>query len=288
MNYSALIQNRKSAREFSANSVPAAAVAQIEAFYKDGCHRLLPGLRTELRIFGTEAKAELERAAGYEDFLVGAPNYLVLLSEQAPNAGVNAGYMMEDLILKLTEMGLGSCWITFTDSGRIKQALGIRSELEVAAIAAFGEGVRGLRRLRFNLLSMKNVDNSAKRQYFAPKKGVYDLSYLNAWGKQDGLDDHIGFYDDMLWEALYAASLSPSYLNRQPYGFVIRDTSITLVEMADAYTDRIDGDLDLGVVLLHFTAAASQWAGHIAWQMDASANELSLPEGYRAVAACKL
>ena len=127
MNYSALIQNRKSAREFSANSVPAAAVAQIEAFYKDGCHRLLPGLRTELRIFGTEAKAELERAAGYEDFLVGAPNYLVLLSEQAPNAGVNAGYMMEDLILKLTEMGLGSCWINRArevfDSAEGKQLL---------------------------------------------------------------------------------------------------------------------------------------------------------------------
>lgn len=288
MNYSALIQNRKSSREFSARSVPAAAVAQIEAYYQNGCQRLVPGIATELRIFGTEAKAALESAAGYQDFLVGAPNYLVLLSAQDPCAVVNAGYIMEDLILKLTEMDLGSCWITFTDSDRVKQALGIQSGMDVAAIAAFGEGVKGLRRLRFNLLSMKNVDNAAKRQYFAPKKGVYEMAFVDRWGKTDGLDDHIGFYEDMLWEALYAASLSPSYLNRQPYGFVVCGSSVTLVETADAYTDRIDGDLDLGVVLLHFAAAASQWSGHVAWKLGAEAGQLALPEGYRVVAACTL
>ena len=92
----------------------------------------------------------------------------------------------------------------------------------------------------------------------------------------------------MLWEALYAASLSPSYLNRQPYGFVVCGSSVTLVETADAYTDRIDGDLDLGVVLLHFAAAASQWSGHVAWKLGAEAGQLALPEGCRVVATCTL
>ena len=92
----------------------------------------------------------------------------------------------------------------------------------------------------------------------------------------------------MLWEAFYAASLSPSYLNRQAYGFVIHDGRITLVRRPDAYTTEIDGKLSLGIVLLHFTSVASEWAGTIQWRFGADAAALPLPEGYEAVASCVL
>ena len=288
MNYSALIQNRKSVREFSEKKVPASVLAEVEAYYQKGCQRLVPALETELRIFGDEAKEALEGSAGYKDFLIGAPQYLVLLSAKGACAGENAGFMMEDLILKLTEMDLGSCWLTFTDSAKVKAALGIDSALDVAAIAAFGYGVKTTKRLRVNIQSMSNVDVSAQRQYFAPKHGISDLVFMNSWGSTDGLDEHIGFYDDMLWEALYAATLSPSYLNRQPYGFVIHDGHTTLVWKEDSYTDEIDGRLGLGVVLLHFTSVASQWAGKINWRLGEDAVQLQLPEGCHVAASCEV
>ena len=288
MNYSALIQNRKSVREFSEKKVPASVLAEVEAYYQKGCQRLVPALETELRIFGDEAKEALEGSAGYKDFLIGAPQYLVLLSAKGACAGENAGFMMEDLILKLTEMDLGSCWLTFTDSAKVKAALGIDSALDVAAIAAFGYGVKTTKRLRVNIQSMSNVDVSAQRQYFAPKHGISDLVFMNSWGSTDGLDEHIGYYDDMLWEALYAATLSPSYLNRQPYGFVIHDGHTTLVWKEDSYTDEIDGRLGLGVVLLHFTSVASQWAGKINWRLGEDAVQLQLPEGCHVAASCEV
>ena len=129
MNYSALIQNRKSVRAFTDKKVSAAALAEIEDYYRKSCQRLVPGLETKLCVFGEEAKAALEGAAGYENFLIGAPNYLVLLSAKGDWDGENAGYMMEDLVLKLTDMNLGSCWLTFTDSERVKNALKIDSPL---------------------------------------------------------------------------------------------------------------------------------------------------------------
>ena len=138
MNYSALIQNRKSVREFADKKVSAAALAEIETYYQKSCQRLVPELETKLCIFGQEAREALEGAAGYESFLIGAPNYLVLLSAKSELAGENAGYMMEDLVLKLTDMDLGCCWITFTDSEKVKAALQIDSALDVAAIVAFG------------------------------------------------------------------------------------------------------------------------------------------------------
>ncbi|MDD5863106.1 MAG: nitroreductase family protein [Firmicutes bacterium] len=287
MNYSTLIQNRKSVREFADKAVPASALAEIQTYHDKSCKRLVPGLKTELRIFGDDARAALEGAAGYEQFLVGAPAYLVLLTEDGPLAGENAGFIMEDLVLKLTEMDFGTCWLTFTDSDRVKQALKLESERKVGAIVAFGYGVKARRRLRINILSMSNVDISAKRHYFDPKRSVEELVFLDSWGNRDGVDKHIGFYDDMLWEAFYAASLSPSYLNRQAYGFVIHDGKIVLVSRPDEFNTEIDGKLSLGVVMLHFTGAAEQWAGKLHWHFDAD-GVVKLPQGYMAVAYCVL
>ena len=286
MDYNALIQNRKSARQFTDKKLPEAVCNELEAYYKNACQRLAPGIDTELWIFGDNTRQALEGAAGYNEFLVGAPQYLVLLSEKAELAYENAGFMMEDLALKLEDMGLGSCWLTFTDSKAVKDALGIDSPMEVAAIAAFGYPQKARKRMRFNILSMSNVDIGAKRHYFDPKRPVGDMVYLNAWGETQGRDKYIGFYDDMLWEAFYAASLSPSYLNRQAYGFVISDGQVVLVSRPDAYNTEIDGKLSLGVVMLHFAAAASAWAGKITWKLGKDAKQIALPEGYSVIASC--
>ena len=157
-----------------------------------------------------------------------------------------------------------------------------------AAIAAFGYPQKARKRMRFNILSMSNVDIGAKRHYFDPKRPVGDMVYLNAWGETQGRDKYIGFYDDMLWEAFYAASLSPSYLNRQAYGFVISDGQVVLVSRPDAYNTEIDGKLSLGVVMLHFAAAASAWAGKVSWKLGGDAKQIELPEGYSVIASCAL
>ncbi len=286
MNYAALIQNRKSVREFQEKQVPFRLLDRVKTYYQQSVRRLIPDISTELYIFGTDAREALEGAAGYHKFLVGAPQYLVLLSERHPQAHLNAGFVMEDLILKLTELELDSCWVTFTDSDHVKAALGIESERNVAAIAAFGYGVKTVRRLRLNIRSMSNIDIIAKRQYFEPKRSVRDLVHRGTWGERDGLEDAIGFYDDMLWEAFYAASLAPSYLNRQAYGFLLEAGRVTLVSTPDAYNVPIDRDLSLGIVLHHFTAVAGNWVGNLNWNFDPTA--LELPEGHRVVATVAL
>ena len=286
MNYAALIQNRKSVREFRDEVVPFRLLERVKEHYHNYLRRLVPQIGTELYFFGTDAREALEGAAGYHKFLVGAPQYLVLLSEDHPQAGLNAGFIMEDLILKLTDLGLDSCWVTFTDSELVKEVLGVDSDLQVAAIAAFGYGVKTTRRLRLNIKSMSNIDIIAKRQYFEPKVSVRELVHREQWGSREGLEDAIGFYDDMLWEAFYAASLAPSYLNRQAYGFLLKPGSVTLVSKPDEYNTPIDSDLSLGIVLHHFTAVARDWAGNLRWRF--APEGVDLPEGHRAVASAAL
>lgn len=286
MNYTALIENRKSVRAFTDKKVPTAALAEIETYYNQSVKRLVPEIKTELMVFDMNAREALEGAAGYNNFLVGAPQYLVLLSDRHEMAQLNAGFVMEDMILKLADMDLSSCWLTFHDSAQVKQAMGIVTDLDVAAIAAFGYGVKTTKRLRLNILSMSNVDISAKRHYSEPKRSIYEMVFMNTWGNTLNLDEYIGFYDNMLWEAFHAASLAPSYLNRQAYGFVIHDGFVTLVRRPDAYTTELDGKLSLGVVLHHFSVAASHWAGNIQWKFGKDIPQLQLPEGHEAVASC--
>lgn len=287
MNYSALIQNRKSVRAFTDKYVSFDDLDKIKAYFGKSVLRLLPELETELRLFGLDARAVLEGAAGYKQFLVGAPQYMVLLSAKHEHAGENAGYIMEDMILKLTDMGLDTCWLSFTDSEHVKAALEITSDLDVAAVVAFGYGAKTTKRLRVNIQSMSDVDIAAQRQYFQPKLGIRDMVFMDSWGNSNGVDEYIGFYDDLLWEAFYAVSLAPSYLNRQPYGFIIHNGHITLVRKPDAYTDEAHSKLGLGIALLHFNSVASQWAGKVNWNFENIAS-LQLPEGYTAVASAAL
>ena len=287
MNYSALIQNRKSVREFTGKQVFFGELNQIQEYYKNEVHRLVPEIRTKLSVFGTDAREALEGAAGYNQFLVGAPQYLVLQSEAHPLAHINGGYIMEDLVLKLNDMGLDSCWVTFVSSDAVKDSLELDPELEVVAIVAFGYGKKTTKRLRLNILSMSNVDVVAKHRYMEPKRSVYDMAFLDTWGNTRNLDSFIGFFDDMLWESLYAASLAPSYLNRQAYGFLLRDGMIHLVSRPDLYNNKIDGDLSLGIVLLHFSAVAETWSDQREWEF-ASREDLALPEGHSLVASSRL
>ena len=288
MNYSALIEARHSVRGFTYKRVSPADLAELEVYFHHKALRLIPELKTDLLVFGDSAREALEGAAGYHQFLVGAPQYLVLLSQADPLAHLNGGFLMEDLILKLTDMELDTCWLTFTDSDRVKDALGIETDMEVVAIAAFGYGVRTRRRPRINILSMSNVDIKAKRHYVEPKRNVRDMAFLDSWGNSHGLDSTIGFFDDMLWEALYAASLSPSYLNRQAYGFVLHNGFVSLVRRPDEYDNEIDGMLSLGAALLHFTAVASSWAGAVRWTFGEEQPPLELPEGHTQIASCLL
>lgn len=172
MNYSALIEGRRSVRAFLDKAVPEELILEILEYHDKSCKRLAPDIDTALLILDESSQSALEGTAGYKQFLIGAPHYLLLLSDRGPHMGLNAGYMMEDMILKLEDMGLNSCWLTFTDGAAVSSALGISPFMEVAAIAAFGYGEKVRRELQLNVISMSNVDIAVKRHYYDPKKSI--------------------------------------------------------------------------------------------------------------------
>jgi len=123
MNYSALIQNRKSVREFTEKYVSMEDVDKIKRYHSYSVRRLFPEVKTELSLFGLDARAALEGAAGYKQFLVGSPQYMVLLSEKHPHALENAGFIISneykmtdaELALNIWKQGMAASYAIGVD-----------------------------------------------------------------------------------------------------------------------------------------------------------------------------
>lgn len=288
MDYSAMIQYRKSVRAFLDTPVPAAALDEINEYFYTDCKKLIPNIDVGIRIFKSDVKQKLEGNAGYHELMIGAPCYLVVLSEDAEYDTENAGYVAEDLVLKITELNLSSCWLTVCNPETVKKALGIQSDKHIEAVIAFGYGRRTPKKIRLNITNMSKVDVSIERAYYSPRLGIDDLVFAGKWGEKTGVDAMIGDMNSTLWRALYAASLAPSYLNRQPYGFVLVGGKVVLVAKQDEYTDEISEKLNLGIIMLHFAGVLSQRLYDIPWVMGDPQLDLGLPEGCRAVAVCKV
>lgn len=288
MDYSAMIQNRKSVREFQDTKIPESTLDKIKQYYDGGCKRLLPSISTELHFFGSGSREKLKGAAGYNDFIIGTADYFAVLSDDADFMMENAGFIAEDLILHMTEWNLGCCWLTFGDGEEIKKALDIQSNRRVVALVAFGFEKKAAKRIYLNVKNVSKIDIDVKREYYSPRLGIDGMVFSGKWGNRAGVYEEIGDMDSPLWQAFYAVSLSPSYLNRQPYGFVLDEGAVVLISKSDDYTDENDQKLNLGIVMLHFSSVAEQMVGKIAWTFGPYKKDLGLPPACKAVAYCRL
>ena len=66
MNYSAMIQNRRSVHAFREKEVPSEAIGQLRSYYEKACPRLVPEIATELIVLDKDAQPALESSAGYK------------------------------------------------------------------------------------------------------------------------------------------------------------------------------------------------------------------------------
>lgn len=286
MKYLDLMERRQSIREFKEREVPVGDVAEIiQTFSK--MEPLAAGIHTELLHFPGDAKEKLAGVAGYTGFVIGAPHYLVLMTEEKPEADINAGYLCEGLILKLTEMGLDSCWNTFLRRGELKEVLGIQSDLRPAAVLAFGYGRKEHEALRLNIKSESDVMFHRRDAHLAPKVALEDFVWYERWGSRRELDENL--VDDGLHNALYAASLSPSYLNRQPYRMILDFGKVVLVGCKEEETDDTSAQLNYGACMYNFAAALSDTRpGFPKWSIGDDGTDYGLPENCRVIGYCQI
>lgn len=282
MKYMEKIEKRKSIREFKKKELEAEKIEKIFQGFED-VKRLIPEIDVELVVRSGDTKNRLEGVTGYRGKSFMAPDYLILLSEKADYYLENAGYLTEGLCLLLTELEISHCWLTVDDSEAAKKAALIDSDKELVVVIACGYGVKERTKKRLDILNPTNVIFRERKGHIAPKIAQEELVYQDTWGKP--VDWETQQIDPLLDKSLYAASLAPSFLNRQPYRYILKGSQVILCVKEEDMTSGHDTLLDAGATMFNFDAVASEhdW---IDWQMGApeGVEALSIPEEYKAVA----
>lgn len=281
MDYYQLTIDRKSTRIYKEKDVSAETLSEIKDYFKK-CKRLVASAEVDLKIIDPDTSPVMTGCAGYEDFLIDAPNYLLITAAPTENYLENAGFVGEDMVLKLTDMGLDSCWLTITDAKKLGERLKIGNGMVPAALIAFGYGKAEADNERLDIKSMSNVELKQRTGYVAPKLYISTAIFSEDMGFTDN-PSILDTYTD-LYKGLISACCAPSFLNRQPYRFIIKGGKFILVSLEDKETSENDFLLDLGIVMLNFQRTLAQRSGVYGdWILKAPEGDYELPEGGKIV-----
>jgi nitroreductase len=213
-------------------------------------------------------------------FLFGSsPHFVIATSEEKPLFMLNMGFRMEQMILFATEQGLGTCWIggLFTEE-RIGNFLGLEKNERVIVLTPLGyPDTSFYGRMTHDLIELGAAN-------FGRRKPLKQIAFGSEWGSP------LETQDSELLEALECARLAPSWVNAQPWRFLLnRKEIIAVADASGRYNSVRDGKhyyrLDVGIAMAHFFLAAKEMGWDGKWHVTGFdparvAKAHAIPEGY--------
>lgn len=215
-----------------------------------------------------------------------APHFIIATSEERPLFMLNMGFRMEQMILFATQEGLGTCWVggMFAEE-RISAFLGLGKGERVIVLTPVGYPDTSFHgRLAHDAVELVAVN-------FGRRKPLRQIAFGSGW--KSVLETE----DSELLEALECARLAPSWVNAQPWRFLMGQREV--IAVADArgrYRSVRQGRhyyrLDAGIAMAHFYLAAREmgWSGkwHVTGFDPARvAMEHAIPEDYEVLGIYK-
>ena len=283
MKYKEIISEIKSVRLYKKDEVDTKLFNELKQYYEKG-KRLIDNIEMEvLRKNRDEVFEQLKDSAGYNKRMIEAPHYLIVLSEERDHYIENAGYRVQDIMLKAWSLGLASCWITFEDGEEVKKKLGINSDKKLAALIAIGYEDPQSKVLyekgKYNTSSNVKIvqDNTSERL------GIRDLVFSKEWGQKADPDELVNYG---LLEGFFYGILAPSYKNRQPWRFIVDNGMVVLALKKDIYVTEYEEKIDTAVIMLYFDAIIESTLYEVTWKFGKPEKDYKLPDDYKIAAYC--
>ena len=258
-----LIHRRYSCRTYDARPIAAAHRAALEAFMAT---RTRGPLGSSVR-FGLIAAApddgDALRRLGTYGFIKGATGFMVGAVHKGPGALEDYGYLLEEVVLQATELGLGTCWLggTFTRGSFTSRFGGLdRGETIPAVVSTGYPGDDGAERIH-------------QREHGDRRFPPGELFFSGEWAEP------LGAQTDGYGDALDAVRRAPSATNRQPWRIVRRGRDwhfylartkgygkgspwFKLLRIADLQR------VDLGIAMCHFELVAREHGRDGRWVVE--------------------
>jgi nitroreductase len=254
MDAGTLIHRRYSCRTYLEQPISTEDNESLTAFMAQKTRGALgSAVRFGLIAASSGDESALKRLGTY-GFIKGATGFLVGAVRRGPGDLEDYGYLLEEVILRATELGLGTCWLggTFTRSTFTSRFGGVDNDEVMPAVVSIGyPGDDGTERIR-------------EREEGARRLPADELFCADEFGEPLGLERAGGYGG-----ALAPVRMAPSATNKQPWRVVRRDGDwhfyllrtkgygkgspwFKLLRIADLQR------VDLGIAMCHFALVARE------------------------------
>ncbi|MBU0937276.1 MAG: nitroreductase family protein [Spirochaetes bacterium] len=245
-----LINTRSSVRAYSPEPIPAAALEELLAFMQ-GIKKGPFGsaLRFEFLDESAAGTAEHKKLGTY-GMITGDRYYIAGAVQKGPMAELDYGYCMERIILKATELGLGTCWLGGTlNRSSFTSRINLAADEITPAVSPVGVPAE-LKRLK--IILVQKLIQARKRKDFASL-------FFNGDASRPLAKDLAGRWATVL----EAVQSGPSASNKQPWRIIRMSTHFHVCLDYDplynkAFSEFAIQKLDIGIALCHFEAAARE------------------------------
>ena len=280
MNIRETVRKRISIRHYESRPVPQETLRAVVKSGEDSV-ALDDSIRIRFHLIeeGRLVAKRMTYLTGVRFLFGSAPHFIIATSEEKSLFMLNMGFRMEQMILFVTQQGLGTCWVggMFTEQ-RIGDFLGLSKGERVIVLTPLGYPDTSF----YGRMARNVVELGAMN--FGRRKPLSQIAFGADWGSP------LETQDSKLIEALECARLAPSWVNSQPWRFLV--TKKEIIAVADArgrYSSVRDGKhfyrLDVGIAMSHFFLAAKEmgWSG--SWQVTGFdpvqvAKAHAVPAGY--------
>ena len=253
------IKSRTSVRSYQERELETQALQAL----RDMCKETKRGpfgnaVRFALIALNEAEKSELKQLGTY-GMIKGASLFIAGAVAAAPGAMEDLGCLMEDAIIRCTQLGLGTCWLggSFNRAGFAK-SIGLNGDEVLPCVTPVG--------------------------YAADKRGLMDRmvramagsKHRKPWGElffeNDFSHPLVEDQNQRQHEMLQCVRIAPSASNKQPWR-IIKDQQGALhfyIARTKGYGRWIPGvdlqRIDIGIAISHLTLAAQELGAQGAWR----------------------
>lgn len=287
MNYKKLIEETYSVRDYSEKPISENLKNEIISYFPNS-KNLLENIKTDIKILNnSEVYNALNGKAGYNGIMINAPHYIIIYSEKADNYIENSGYRASDIILKATDLGLNTCFITISDREEISKILNIPEGMEITALIALGYKDKDLKNVsndtkaggNYSKANVNIADNAPSY-----RKDLEELVFSESFGNSATLDElmNIGIF-----EPLRTVLFAPSALNSQPWRFILKGGKVFIAVEDTLQTSSYDEKISLGALMHYFQSVFETDFFGLKWTFDVS-NAPEVPSNFKVEVSCTM
>ena len=237
---------RKSTRKYSNKKVKEGLLEEV----KNACSQITY-LNKELDI-----KAHVVDRGHLVHFLMGkkckvkAPHYIIVTSNKGNDYLQNIGFAMEEVVLKLTTLGLATCWLEFNIKREdILEFVDLETEEDLDVNETEEE----------NIEKEENLENPYSIIAFGYPQEGEKLFKNNKNADRKRINNICKKLDKSLEKIVEPLRLAPSMKNSQPWVLYNKDNNIHLYEEKQKKNLSDTNKISMGIALRHFDIACKEF-----------------------------